>query len=114
MPPSHHEREQRRDARRNEQPRPRRKILRLPEVSERTGRSRSSIYDDIADGTFPGPIPLGRRAVGWLEEEIDDWLDARILERNDVGLRRERSLQPERRAGSRPHVERRIEARHAR
>ena len=62
-----------------------RRVLRLKEVTRRTGRSRSSIYDDIADDKFPGPIPLGPRAVGWLEDEIEDWLDARIAER-DAGI----------------------------
>jgi len=49
-------------------------ILRLPVVKGRTGLSRSSIYERIAKGTFPKPISLGTRAVGWLEAEVDDWL----------------------------------------
>jgi prophage regulatory protein len=32
----------------------------------------------MQEGTFPKPISLGSRAVGWLEHEIDDWLDRRI------------------------------------
>lgn len=59
-------------------------VLRLPAVKSRTGLSRSSIYIRIADGTFPKPISLGVRAVGWLENEIDEWLAQRItLSRND-------------------------------
>ena len=59
-------------------------VLRLPAVKSRTGLSRSSIYIRIADGTFPKPIALGVRAVGWLENEIDEWLAQRItLSRND-------------------------------
>jgi prophage regulatory protein len=77
-----------------------RRVLRLKEVTRRTGRSRSSLYDDIAANTFPGPIPLGPRAVGWLEEEIEDWLDARIAERDDATMRRQRAVQPEQSAGS--------------
>ena len=53
-------------------------ILRRPQVEARTGLSRSTIYARIQDGTFPRPILLGSRAVGWLEYEIDDWLDHRI------------------------------------
>jgi prophage regulatory protein len=49
-------------------------ILRLPAVKSRTGLSRSTIYLRILKGTFPEPISLGDRAVGWLENEIDDWL----------------------------------------
>ena len=53
-------------------------ILRLPAVKSRTGLSRSTIYLRMAEGTFPKPISLGDRAVGWVEEEITDWLDGRI------------------------------------
>lgn len=53
-------------------------ILRLPEVKRSTGLSRSTIYLKIAQDTFPKPIPLGSRAVGWLEAEIQDWLQRRI------------------------------------
>jgi prophage regulatory protein len=64
------------------------RILRLAQVRERTGRPTSSIYEDIAAGTFPAPIPLGRRAVGWLEDEINDWLEARIAERDSGTAKR--------------------------
>ena len=47
------------------------KFLKLPEVRIRTGKSRSSIYQGIKDGTFPKPIKLGPRAVAWIETEIE-------------------------------------------
>jgi prophage regulatory protein len=53
-------------------------ILRLPEVKKSTGLSRSTIYLRIAEGTFPKPVSLGGRAVGWLEAEVQDWLQRRI------------------------------------
>ena len=53
-------------------------ILRRKTVQSRTGLSRSSIYLGISKGTFPKPINLGARAVGWLESDIDNWIDARI------------------------------------
>lgn len=53
-------------------------ILRLPDVKSRTGLSRSSIYLAAASGTFPRPIKLGARAVGWLETDVDRWLKARV------------------------------------
>ena len=59
-----------------------RRILRLPEVEAATGKKRSAIYDGIADGTFPKPVPLGERAVGWIEDEILQWQEARIAERD--------------------------------
>ena len=53
-------------------------ILRLPAVKERTGLSRSTIYLRISTGAFPSPISLGGRAVGWVEAEVNDWLDQQI------------------------------------
>ncbi len=60
-------------------------LLRLPAVQARTGLSRSTIYLRISRGQFPKQVSLGERAVGWLESEIDSWVDARIQEsRPDV------------------------------
>jgi prophage regulatory protein len=59
------------------------RVWRLPEVEMATGLTRTSIYEGIEEGTFPPPIPLGERAVGWLEEEIMCWLEERIAERNE-------------------------------
>ena len=53
-------------------------ILRRKQVEERTGLRRSTIYKHINAGTFPSPIALSGRAVGWLEEEIVEWLHDRI------------------------------------
>lgn len=53
-------------------------ILRLPAVKTTTGLSRSTIYLRVAEGTFPKPVSLGGRAVGWLEAEIQNWLRQRI------------------------------------
>jgi prophage regulatory protein len=53
-------------------------ILRLPAVKDRTGLSRSSIYAFISRGTFPAPVSLGARAVGWNSESVDAWITGRI------------------------------------
>ena len=53
-------------------------ILRRPEVEARTGLSRSTIYLKIAQGSFPKPINLGPRAVGWVAAEIDAWLQQQV------------------------------------
>jgi prophage regulatory protein len=59
-------------------------ILRLPAVKASTGLSRSTIYLRVAEGTFPRPVSLGGRAVGWLEAEIQEWLQRQIdLSRED-------------------------------
>ncbi|MFZ5620689.1 MAG: helix-turn-helix transcriptional regulator [Pseudomonadota bacterium] len=62
-------------------------ILRLPAVKARCGLSRSAIYQRIADGNFPAPVPLGGRAVGWSEQEISEWIESRI---QDAARRRAR------------------------
>ena len=54
------------------------KILRLPAVKESTGLSRSTIYLRMANNEFPRPISLGGRSVGWLEEDINKWLEIKI------------------------------------
>ena len=50
-------------------------ILRLPEVKQRTGLSRSSIYNAIKAGSFPSAVLLGVRAMGWKSNEIDSWIE---------------------------------------
>jgi prophage regulatory protein len=53
-------------------------ILRLPVVKARTGLSRSTIYLRVSEGSFPRPVSLGARAVGWLESEVETWLSSVI------------------------------------
>lgn len=62
-------------------------ILRRKQVEARIGLSCSSIYDKMRrnpkrpgdyDPTFPKPIPLGAKAVGWIEAEIEAWLTAQV------------------------------------
>ena len=53
------------------------KILRLPEVREMAGFSRSTIYVWMNKKEFPAPISLSARSVGWIEEEIEDWIQKR-------------------------------------
>lgn len=53
------------------------RILRRPDVEHIIGLSRSSIYSMMERGTFPKPLVLGRRAVGWLESDVTDWLSNR-------------------------------------
>ena len=53
-------------------------ISRLPEVMARTGLKRSTIYSKMGESTFPSKIKLGSRAVGWVDDEIQDWIQSRI------------------------------------
>lgn len=58
------------------------RVLRRPQVEAATGLGRSTIYEMIARGEFPTPIKLGARAVGWIESEIEQWLDHRKDQRD--------------------------------
>jgi prophage regulatory protein len=49
-------------------------ILRRKQVEREVGLSRSTIYQRIKDGTFPRPVRLGARAVGWRAGDIDQFL----------------------------------------
>ena len=53
-------------------------LIRLSDVKHRTGLGRSTIYARIAEGTFPTQVPLGGRAVAWLDTEIDEWIAEQI------------------------------------
>jgi len=59
----------------------RKRILRLQQVQEATGLSRTSLYRLMASDEFPQSISLGGRAVGWVESEVFDWIDSRIAAR---------------------------------
>ena len=54
------------------------KIVRLPGVKILTGLSRSTIYLREADGSFPRRGSLGGRAVGWVDAEVEAWLEQQI------------------------------------
>jgi prophage regulatory protein len=59
------------------------RVLRMPDVEAKTGLKKTVIYDRMAERPprFPLPVPLGTRARGWVEDEIDAWIAQRIAER---------------------------------
>ena len=70
------------------------KLLRMAEVVERTGLSRSTLYRLIGAGEFPEPVQVGLQRIGFIEAEINDWLEKKIAMRDagvGVEMRRERA-----------------------
>ena len=55
------------------------KVIRRREVEARIGLACSTIYAMMADNRFPRPVKIGRRAVGWIEEDINQWIADRKL-----------------------------------
>jgi prophage regulatory protein len=76
-------------------------ILRLPAVTARTGRSRSSTYADIKSGLFISPIHIGARAIGFPECEVEAMIAARIAGKSNDAIRQlVIELEAARKAGS--------------
>ena len=73
---------------------PQKRFIRLPEVLSRTGYGRTSIYRKMEEGTFPRSVKLGgpledpnafdSRAIAWIEDEVEQWIDSRIEGRDSV------------------------------
>ena len=71
---------------------PQKRFIRLPEVLSRTGYGRTTIYRKMEDGSFPKSLKLGgppkdpsefdSRAIAWIEEEIDQWIEDKIENRD--------------------------------
>ncbi|ABM02109.1 phage transcriptional regulator, AlpA [Psychromonas ingrahamii 37] len=58
------------------------KFIRIKEVLNRTGLSRSVLYAKVAAQTFPQSFTLSGSTVAWLESEIEEWIESRIQERD--------------------------------
>ncbi len=63
------------------------KILRRPEVLARLGIGNTLLHNKIHDGLMPPPLPLGGRAVGWLEHELDQVLAFMVAGKGKEELR---------------------------
>lgn len=62
------------------------KLLRLPQVSERIGLKKSTIYKLVSEGTFPPPIKIqDTRASLWPEGAVNDWITRQIGAQSQAG-----------------------------
>ena len=62
------------------------RLIKLPEVIRKTGKSRSSLYAAMREGKFPPSVAIGPRARAWVEAEINSWVDARVEEARSVSV----------------------------
>lgn len=53
------------------------KIIKPNEVPSKTGISRSQWYKLLSQGDFPEPIKLSPRRIGFLESDLDGWIESR-------------------------------------
>ena len=75
-------------------PKQKHRFIRLSEVMSRTGYGRTSIYRKMEDGSFPKSLKLGgppkdpnefdSRAIAWIEDEVDQWIESRIEDRVSI------------------------------
>ena len=63
------------------------RIIRRPETLNRSGISKTNLYNKINCGTWPPSIALGDRAVGFIEHEIDAVMSAMIAGKNEDELK---------------------------
>ncbi len=54
------------------------KLLRLPEVIQIVGLSRSTIYLLMQNENFPQPIKLTSRSVAWPQSRVESWIDNKM------------------------------------
>lgn len=54
------------------------RFIRVPDVLNRVGFSRTTLYERIKEGNFPDRIKIGPRRVAFVESEIDEWIEATI------------------------------------
>lgn len=57
------------------------RLMRIREVLQLCGLSRATLYREIKLRTFPAPVKLSARSVGWLQDDVMQWLEARIAQR---------------------------------
>ena len=60
------------------------KLIKISEVIEKTSLSRSTIYRLLNLGDFPRQVKLSSRSIGWVEEEIQEWINEKSMQRFDT------------------------------
>lgn len=61
-----------------------RRLIGIKTVTHLTSLSKSSIYHEISEGTFPEPLRLTKARVAWVELEVLDWIDKKFEQRSKL------------------------------
>src|SRR5690349_3150934 len=59
-------------------------LIRIAEVENMVGLTRSEIYRLVREGDFPKQVPFGLRAVAWVRTEVEGWVRRKIAERDEA------------------------------
>jgi prophage regulatory protein len=76
-------------------PQPQDRLLPTAVVLDRVCMSKTSLYRMINSGEFPKPVPVGRNRVGFLESEVNAWIESRLRLRDEgagADIRRQRAI----------------------
>lgn len=57
-------------------------LLRKDQLLQNIPLGASTLYEEIAQGRFPKPLKIGRRASAWRKCEVEAWLDAKLAQRD--------------------------------
>lgn len=78
-----------------------RQFIRLPRTLQRSTVSKATLYRWMQKGMFPRQYPLddNGRIVGWLEDEVEEWVEQRIAARK-AGMSREQVTESESKPGA--------------
>lgn len=52
-------------------------IIGTQETMRRTGRSRAWLWRHAKSGAFPAPVQISARAIGWIEDQVEAWIESR-------------------------------------
>lgn len=59
------------------------KILPIAETADRIGICARQVYIEVSEGRFPKPVQVTARRVGWIDTEVDAWIAAKIVARDE-------------------------------
>lgn len=54
------------------------RFIRMPDLRQKVGLSKSQIYKLIQQGEFPEPVKLGRKVSVWTDAEIEEWMSKQV------------------------------------